>query len=120
MTTPEDLAADVESLWADGASPARCRTVASRAYYAAYHRCLAAATDAGYVRQPGGGGTHQQLISYLTAPGQRRFNGAGRRLKEMYGLRIDADYDLETPMDGTLVQESLEAMTEIIEALRPG
>lgn len=118
MISISALAADVESLRPVD-SEARARTVVSRAYYTAYHGCLSAAGAAGYERKNGAGGTHEQLLRFLGDTSDRKLKAAGKKLKELYRRRVNADYRLYVPVTPQSAGECIENMSEILEILAP-
>jgi uncharacterized protein (UPF0332 family) len=119
MIAPDDLAADAESLHAAGASAARCRSVVSRAYYAAYHACDIRAKELGYLFDPDRrGGTHEQLHKFMRQCGDSKLRRAFKRLKSLYTKRIDADYRLFATVGINTADEALEDMSEVVDALK--
>lgn len=117
MISTAHLAEDTIALMGEAPSLARCRSIASRAYYAAYHACLEAATNAGYRREPDGRGTHEQLHGFMRSGTTQALRRAGERLRRLYRYRIDADYNLHVPVLKEHADEALEDMTEIREIL---
>jgi uncharacterized protein (UPF0332 family) len=100
MTHWRELATDADGLFDQGLTPARVRAVISRSYYAAFHACLEHAGQAGYVRQPADGGTHEQLLRFMTRrPGSAAYR-LGKRLERLRKYRIDADYHLKELVPG--------------------
>ncbi len=89
--TPESLLDAARSI-GKGTGEVDSRNAVSRAYYAAYHRCLAVAQDA---RRPiaESGGVHVALIQALTDPlAPTRFKSLGYMLEQCRLRRVDADY----------------------------
>lgn len=118
MISPADLAADAESLHTHSASGARCRSVISRAYYAAYHACDLRAKSVGYVfSHKLKLGTHKQLFNFMRSCADIKLRKVQPRLNGLYTKRISADYRLEGKVGLHMAEEALEEMTEIIEAL---
>lgn len=76
------------------------RCALSRAYYAAYHRCLSWEASLRYPSQAAGsGGIHQQLIDRLKSPHpacsaaeRSRSLRLGRLLEAQRSRRVQADY----------------------------
>lgn len=117
MIPVKQLVEDAVDLLGSGTSPARCRTVASRAYYAAFHACLDAAQHAGYRFRHGKGGTHQQLLGFLRSGRPGPLKRAGLRLQRLYDQRIEADYRRDIAMGQGDAAMAVEDMSEIIEIL---
>lgn len=102
-----ELLEEARALSASGeteTSVARRRTVVNRAYYAAYHACLAVADQLGYDpgdrlaagTQAAGGrapGVHGYLIRWLSRFNHRTVQGIGRELGRLKEYRSAADYD---------------------------
>lgn len=122
--TAEDLAAEARGLAAAARSnETRCRTVIGRAYYAAYHALLQAASAAGYrytTENNRPTGRHENLIhwckSQKTAPALKM---AGRILADIKTWRVRADYKLIDPVtyDDALV--CLDNAQTLIDDLAP-
>lgn len=118
MISPADLTEDALSLFGPNLSPARSRSVVSRAYYAAFHTCLLRAEAAGYVR-PKDKSIHAALREFMRTTKDSVFRRAERRLSSLYDKRIIADYRLGVALNSTQVAEALEEMSEIVDALSP-
>ena len=71
------------------------RNAASRAHYAAYHRCLPVGRSVGLSAQPGQG-VHRQLIDTLTGNPSRELKSLGYMLELCRKRRVEADYAIET------------------------
>ena len=71
------------------------RNAASRACYAAYHRCLPVGRSVGLSAQPGQG-VHRQLIATLTGNPSRGLKSLGYMLELCRKRRVEADYAIET------------------------
>lgn len=69
------------------------RNAASRAYYAAWHRCLPIGRSVGISAQPRG--MHQQLIDTLTESRDMTLKSLGYMLRQCRDFRVDADYWIE-------------------------
>ena len=69
------------------------RNAASRAYYAAWHRCVPIGRSVGIFAQPRG--MHQQLIDTLMENRDMTLKSLGYALKQCRDLRIKADYRIE-------------------------
>ena len=110
--TPEALLRAAEVI-RDGDDELAWRNAASRAYYAAYHRCLGVVGNMD--GQAGGGGVHRLLIDVLTAP--RRPNamrGLGVMLDNCRKYRVAADYDIDTDFDRESAQTTLSMCRDIL------
>jgi len=89
--TPEILL-DAACTIGKGTGEADGRNAVSRAYYAAYHRCLAVAQDARLAIAESGG-VHVALIQALVDPlAPARFKSLGYMLEQCRLRRVDADY----------------------------
>jgi uncharacterized protein (UPF0332 family) len=115
MTHWRELATEAEELLNQAVStPARIRTVISRSYYAAFHACLQHAVHAGYARRHAAGGTHEQLLRFLTRqPGSSAYL-MGKRLDRLRIRRVDADYQLAVRLTRMDAEDALDIMTEIL------
>ena len=76
------------------------RNAASRAYYAAFHRCMPIAKNIGLLAHPNTG-SHANLISTLTTnpnsgPAKRQLMRLGYTLADCRKLRVEADYQPES------------------------
>ena len=78
-----------------GAAEVDRRNAASRAYYAAWHRCLPIGRSVGLSAQPGQG-MHQHLIGTLTGNRNPTLRSQGYMLRQCRDLRVEADYEIET------------------------
>lgn len=111
---------DLKRTACDQASRARTegdrRAAVSRAYYAAYHRCLhweEGLPHKSAVRALGG--THEQLIRRLGAPDPRcgedlvhRSLDLSRLLDQQRERRVDADYHLDKTIDASMMDDQIE------------
>lgn len=91
--TPNELLEAAKAL-GRGDSEVDWRNAASRAYYAARHRCLPIGQSVGLLVQPRRG-MHQQLIDVLTEHPNRTLKSLGYALKQCRDLRVKADYRIE-------------------------
>ena len=115
MSAPNDLLAEAELLAQGRLSPARRRTVVSRAYYAACHFLMLSPEAAAFRPQQGAGeGSHRQFIRFLTTHPNTTVKFAGRKLDGLYGRRILADYYLAKEPTNEMVKESIEDAIEIV------
>ena len=117
--TPELLLEAAKSL-GRGGSEVDHRNAASRAYYAAYHRCRPIAERIGL--SSGSQGVHRNLIDTLTSTRDRRLKSMGYMLDQCRGLRVKADYEIhiEFPADNArLVMRQCERILSQADALEP-
>ena len=82
--------------WQSEATEIDHRNAASRAYYAAFHRCMPIAKNIGLLAQPNKG-SHANLIDTLTANPhsglkRRHLMRLGYTLADCFKLRVEADY----------------------------
>lgn len=89
--TPSELLEAAKILGRGGAEVDR-RNAASRAYYAARHRCLPIGRNIGLAAK---GVVHQQLIHTLTGNPNRTLKSLGYMLEQCRRLRVKADYEIE-------------------------
>ena len=89
------------------------RNAASRAYYAAWHRCLPIGRSVGLSAQPGQG-VHQQLIETLTGNRNATLKSLGYMLKQCRDLRVEADYEIETDFPPAAARTALEQCEKIL------
>ena len=108
--TPDALLEAAKALGRGEAEVDR-RNAASRAYYAAYHRCLPLARSIGLSAEPGHG-VHRQLVDTLTGSSDLRVKSIGYRLNECRKLRVHADYEIEIDFS------SRDARTAIVQCER--
>jgi len=92
------------------------RVVASRQYYAAYHRrrreaqALPMFTDSG--------GAHAQVIEALTRSKDMKLKSAGYRLRQCRDARAQADYEIEgqfTLADAEAMRDRCKVIWETVE-----
>ena len=112
--TPADLLAETRELLVGSANEVRRRTVASRAYYAAFHASRRFAATLGY-EQRRDRGVHGQLIRFLANRQERWIRGCARRLRRLRDLRTKADYQLEIRFPFGIAQDAVEDAIEIME-----
>ena len=116
--TPDALFEAAKALGRGGAEVDR-RNAASRAYYAAYHRCLPIGRSLGLSAAPAHG-VHRQLVDTLTESSDLKMKGIGYRLNECRKLRAQADYEIESDFssrDARLVVEQCERILGQVDAL---
>ena len=96
--TPAQILEAARAL-AHGEAEVDQRNAASRAYYAAYHRCLPIARGMGLAARPEHG-AHRNLIDTLTNPNARgvsennKLKSLGYMLDQCRRLRVQADYEI--------------------------
>ncbi|MEZ4711712.1 MAG: hypothetical protein R3A44_31260 [Caldilineaceae bacterium] len=95
-------------------SEAAYRSVASRAYYAAYcaTRNLVKQRD----RQEFHGNAHQQLQDYLLPHAHRPRKRLGNRLRQLYQLRLLADYEDTLHQPAIYLAQQAIKQAQLIEA----
>ena len=114
--TAKELRKDAEALSKVTTSEARRRSTVSRAYYAAYHRCLAWVSRLpNRPRPPSSGSVHAWLIQCLKTPDPMcdpklaaRSEALGELMYEQRDRRVHADYRLKEPVDQTMVDAQIE------------
>lgn len=91
-------------------SEALCRTIVSRAYYAAYHLARAYTVELGFPETD----KHRFLSDALSASGEPNVKVAGDLLRVLLRARGRADYELTKPNVVTQVQDA-DYLKDIIE-----
>jgi uncharacterized protein (UPF0332 family) len=79
-----------------GESEVDSRNAASRAYYAAYHRCRSLNESLPSPAPPVRGAVHRTIIEALTGARSSRLKSLGYMLEQCRRLRVNADYDIES------------------------
>ena len=83
--------------WATSADPEQSeverRIVASRHYYATFHKCRPLARAEGLF--PDAGGVHAEVIDALTRGRDRKLQSIGYKLEECRKARVKADYKID-------------------------
>ena len=104
----------------DNLREAKLRSAISRAYYASFHHARAYYRRRYGTAPPGSrsGREHRLLPLALTASGSPSEEQAGDQLNTLRGLRREADYELSSSPDGSLVRRSLRLAREIIDILQ--
>ena len=118
--TPNELL-DAAKVLGRGEAEVDRRNAASRAYYAAWHRCLPIGRSVGLSAQPGQG-MHQQLIGTLTGNRNPALKSLGYMLRQCRDLRVEADYEIETdfpPEDARTVLTQCEKILNKAAAFLP-
>ena len=114
MPVTPDLMIEAALLLGRGKAEVDRRNATSRAYYAAYHRCLEIGRRIGLSAEPNRG-VHQQLIDTLAGSRNPRVRSLGYRLVECRRLRTEADYEIEGDFSHHDAQLSLSQCTRILE-----
>jgi hypothetical protein len=100
-------------------SEALCRTIVSRAYYAAYHLARAYTVELGFPETD----KHRFLSDALSASGEANVTRAGDLLRFLATARGRADYDLARPnvikqvQDGDYLKSIIESAATVKELL---
>lgn len=94
MPVTPDLMIEAARLLGRGKAEVDQRNATSRAYYAAYHRCLEIGRRIGLSAEPNRS-VHQQFIDTLAGSRNPRVRSLGYRLVECRRLRTEADYEIE-------------------------
>ena len=94
MSVTPNALLDAAKALGRGATEVDRSNAASRAYYAAWHRCLPIGRSVGLSVQPGQG-VHQQLIGTLTGDRNPTLKSLGYMLRQCRDLRVEADYEIE-------------------------
>ena len=110
--TPNELL-DAAKVLGRGEAEVDRRNAASRAYYAAWHRCLPIGRSVGLSAQPGQG-VHQQLIETLEENRNMTLKSLGYMLRQCRNLRVDADYEIETDFPPEDARTALEQCEKIL------
>ena len=104
-----------------GPSEVKRRIVASRHYYATFHKCRPLAEARGLF--PHVGGVHAQVIDALTrTPVDRTLQSIGYKLRACRDERGKADYDINddfTEVDGQAMERECEAIWELVDRAEP-
>ena len=117
--------------WATNAEPEQSeverRIVASRHYYATFHKCRPLAEARGHFTDAGG--VHAQVIDALTRePINRNLQSIGYKLQRCRDERGRADYEIDeefTEVDGQAMKQECKAIWKLVDqtsqaAPRPG
>jgi uncharacterized protein (UPF0332 family) len=105
---------EVRNLLAAANSEAQYRTVASRAYYAAFAEVITLAGPLGFV-PTGSGADHSRLAQFLAGHTNPLLQRIGRyRLPRLRKLRNRADYDLQVSFTRGLAEEAARTAEEVI------
>ncbi|CAK0779402.1 putative HEPN domain-containing protein [Azospirillaceae bacterium] len=94
----------------------RHRTSINRSYYAAYHHLLETAKRSGF--KPPSFSAHAALIEWMMLESSDgRHKKAGKTLREMKKLRVNADYALSSQITHIDTLECLKKASHLIEKL---
>ena len=118
MTVTPDALFEAASILGRGDSEVDLRNAASRAYYAAYHRCRP--LDQDLPSPPGRGGVHRAFIDSLTKARSSKLKSLGYMLDQCRKLRVKADYDIESefrPGDARTVLTQCERILKEAESI---
>ena len=117
--TPKLLLEAAKAL-GQGKSEVDQRNAASRAYYAAYHRCLPIAESIGLPAETKG--VHRDLIGTLTKTRDMQVKSMGYMLDQCRGLRVKADYEIQIEFsaeNARLVMDQCERILSRADVLDP-
>ena len=101
-----------------GQSEVERRIVASRQYYAAFHKCRRIAEARGLFADVGG--THAQVIEALTRNRDMKLKSMGYRLRQCRDARSEADYDIDgdfTLADAMAMRDRCESIWDSVERM---
>ena len=114
MSVTPELLLDAATAIAKGSSEVDWRNAASRAYYAAYHRCRTVALEA-KVEITETGGVHNALVNALTAPlTSRPLKSLGYMLEQCRHWRTAADYRIDQDFSRDLADSVLASCRSIL------
>lgn len=111
--TPESLLKAAELLL-EGGSEEDHRNAVSRAYYAAFHKCMPVALALGlqpYTNR----GTHQDLIDILQSSRTKAHKALANMLIQCRKLRVEADYRIEGSFEEGDARTGLASCSRIFE-----
>jgi uncharacterized protein (UPF0332 family) len=105
---------EVQNLFSTATTETQFRTVASRAYYAAYASVMAAAGPLGFVATATGR-DHGRLAQFLSAHTNPLLQRIGKyRLPRLRKIRNRADYELQIGFTRSLAEDALRTAEEIV------
>ena len=114
---PEELLSNAKIL-CEGAQEFDWRCAASKAYYAAYHKCKIVGEtlpESPYDSQPMG--VHDTLIKKFSTQSDFKFKSIGFMLREAKRLRNKADYDIDDPFEQWEAKETINWAEKILAKL---
>ena len=115
--TPDDILAEARELLAGADGEARCRSVVSRAYYAAFHAAWwFAAGDLGLTRRPHSS-AHGQVTRFLAGHEEKIYRECAALLIRLRDLRNKADRHLNVTVSRGLAEDAVADAAEIIEEM---
>lgn len=118
MIDAKDIVDDaIDALGSAKTSEARQRTVASRAYYAAYHFLLSHPCGqpfaSGTLAKKGG--LHRDFIYWLYRSKEPAVVNVAAKLDSLFDNRIIADYKIGIRFSSSLAQDAIDTACEIID-----
>lgn len=114
MSVSLEILLDAASELGRGVREVDWRNAASRAYYAAFHRCQALAHDQA-VPVPPYAGVHRAIVEAFTERSNPRWlRGLGYRLEQCRQRRATADYDIAEPFERGTAATVLDDCREIL------
>ena len=102
-----------------GDSEVERRSAASRAYYAAFHRCQPIAHAHPVFVDTG---SHRRVVEAMTGSANKQIKSIGWRLEQCREKRVKADYHLAdefTPAEAQLVSAQCDNIWASADSLRP-
>ncbi len=114
--SPIDILGEARLLLTNSATEVRCRTVISRAYYAAFHACSNLAGALG-LRDRRDRSAHGLLIRFLADRGEETHRERADLLGKLRDLRNTADYNLGITVTKAVAEDAVEDATEIVEGI---
>lgn len=115
-TTPVDLLGEARALLVDTAKEVRCRTVISRAYYAAFHACWKFALALGF-QDRRDRSAHGLLIRFLADREEDSYREGALLLNRLRDLRNKADYHLDVTVTNAIAKDAVEDAAELVEGI---
>lgn len=118
MIAHDDILTEAQSLLQTDMREARCRTVASRAYYAAYHAVLPIAKQHGFdPNNYRGMGSHKALLKFLAASRHPELQDLHDDMATLRQRRMVADYELAKRLLAVDVRDSVALADALIKGL---
>lgn len=112
MPVTPQLLLDAAKALAGGEAEVDQRNAASRAYYAAFHRCLPIARRLGLPARPER--VHRDLIDTQKTARDNRLKSIAYMLDQCRKIRVDADYEINAPFTQGETQTALSQCQRII------
>jgi uncharacterized protein (UPF0332 family) len=110
-------AEEARALLAAAGEETQYRTVASRAYYAAYNNVRAFAEPLGFVPVKTGE-DHRSLVEFLKNSNKDLLTRIGVRLVRLPRIRVQADYEPSASFSRGLAEDAVRDMEQIMDWLR--